>query len=70
MCSDGGEGAWRVGCQQGAERERKHIIEMLEHNQSAIRELYLSAEGALKTYYGAQLDILMATIALIKGEQK
>lgn len=44
------------------------IIKLLEHNRNAIKELYLSAEGTLLTYYGAQLDILTAAIALIKGE--
>ena len=48
----------------------QRIIKLLEHNYNAIRELYLSAEGDLLTYYGAQLDIFAAAIALIKGEQK
>lgn len=53
----------------GREYEKERIIKLLEHNQNAIRELYLSAEGTLLTYYGAQLDILMAAIALIKEKK-
>lgn len=55
---------------EGMQDEQERIIKLLEHNRSAIKELYLSAEGELLTYYGAQLDILMAAIALIKRDNK
>jgi hypothetical protein len=65
MCSDGGEGAWRVGRQQGKEQERERIIKLLEeYDFSTIWRQIEWFPPAWESFGSEEL------IELIKGETK